>query len=142
MLTTKLGVLLSGRGVVAGDRVRVALADAGLTMRSAFTLTQLAEGPVNQQTLIDLLGVDPSAVVTVLNELEGRGLVSRQRDPADRRRHIVVMTADGTRTLHAVEEVLDKTDDDLFAALTPRERDQLERLLTKVADADSCAEKY
>jgi DNA-binding MarR family transcriptional regulator len=137
----QLGVLLAGRGAVAGTRVRAALADAGLTMRSAFTLTHLADGPVNQQSLIDLLGVDPSSLVAVLNELEGLGLVSRQRDPADRRRHIVVLTTDGAGALRAVESVLDDTDDDLFAALSPTERDQLERLLAKVADAGACGEK-
>ena len=78
-------MLLAGRGAAAGTRVRDALAGAGLTPRSSFTLRLPAEGPVNQQALIDLLGVDPSALVAVLNELEGLGLVSRQRDPADGR---------------------------------------------------------
>jgi len=138
----QLGVLLAGRGGVASLRVRAALAEAGLSLRSAFTLTHLADGPVNQQALIDLLGVDPSALVSVLNELEGLGLVSRRRDPTDRRRHIVLITEDGARTLQTVESVLDTADNDLFAALSPTERDQLERLLTKVADAETCAEKY
>jgi DNA-binding MarR family transcriptional regulator len=137
----QLGVLLAGRGGVAGLRVRTALADAGLNMRSAFTLTRLADGPVNQQALIDLLGVDPSAVVAVLNELEGLGLVSRQRDPADRRRHIVAITEEGAGTLRGVESVLDQADHDLFGALSPAEREQLERLLAKVDDA-SCRDKY
>ncbi|GIF26664.1 DNA-binding MarR family transcriptional regulator [Actinoplanes tereljensis] len=134
----QLGVLLANRGTLAGARVRDALAGSGLTMRSAFTLTQLADGPVNQQALIDLLGVDPSALVAVLNELEGLGLVSRQRDPADRRRHIVALTPDGTRALHAVDSVLNKTDDDLFATLSPTERAHLERLLAKVTDPGAC----
>jgi DNA-binding MarR family transcriptional regulator len=139
---SQLGVLLAGRGVVAGSKVRDALAGAGLNMRSAFTLMHLADGPVNQQALIDLLGVDPSALVAVLNELESLGLASRRRDIADRRRHIVTMTPDGANTLRAVESVLTKTDDELFAALSPAERAQLERLLTKVADSESCDEKY
>jgi DNA-binding MarR family transcriptional regulator len=137
----QLGVLLAGRGVVAGLRVRAALTDAGLSQRSAFTLTQLVDGPVNQQALIDLLGVDPSALVAVLNELETLGLASRQRDPADRRRHIVMITEAGAGALHKVESVLDTADEDLFAALSPTERDQLEHLLSKVADTDSCGEK-
>ncbi|MEV4510031.1 MarR family transcriptional regulator [Dactylosporangium sp. NPDC049525] len=74
-------------------------------MRSVFTLTHLADGPVNQQALIDLLGVDPSTLVAVLNELEGLGLASRQRDTADRRRHIVTITPKGTEPLHAVDAV-------------------------------------
>ncbi|GAB2571619.1 hypothetical protein Aab01nite_04310 [Paractinoplanes abujensis] len=125
-MTTQLGVLLAG---------------AGLTMRSAFTPGPLAGGPVNQQALIDLLGVDPSALVTVLNELEGAGLVSRQRDPADRGRHIVVITARGSRVLEEAEKVLDKAGAALFAALDAAGRDQLQRLLSKVADSGSRAGK-
>jgi DNA-binding MarR family transcriptional regulator len=132
---TQLGILLANRGVVAGARVRDALAGAGLNIRSAFTLMHLADGPVNQQALIELLDVDPSALVAILNELEGLGLASRQRDTADRRRHIVTMTAAGATSLRAIESVLNKTDDDLFTALSPSERDQLQHLLTKVAPA-------
>jgi DNA-binding MarR family transcriptional regulator len=139
---TQLGVLLAGRGAVAGARVRDALAGAGLTMRSTYTLTHLADGPVNQQALIDLLGVDPSALVAVLNELEAAGLVSRQRDPSDRRRHIVSITAEGAGALRAVDRVLDGADDELFAALSPAERDQLTGLLQKVADTEDCGDKY
>ncbi|MGX6601904.1 MarR family winged helix-turn-helix transcriptional regulator [Micromonosporaceae bacterium Da 78-11] len=128
----QLGVLLANRGAVAGARVRDTLAGAGLSTRSAYTLMHLADGPVNQQALIDLLQVDPSALVAILNELESLGLASRQRDTADRRRHIVTMTAAGADTLEAVESVLDKTDDDLFTALSPTERDQLRQLLTKI----------
>ncbi len=123
---------------MAGTGVRTALAAAGLTMRSAFTLMHLADGPVNQQALIDLLGVDPSALVAVLNELESSGLAARQRDAADRRRHIVTITADGATTLRTIEALLDKTDDELFAALSPADRDQLRQLLIKVADPGSC----
>ncbi|KUL34315.1 MarR family winged helix-turn-helix transcriptional regulator [Actinoplanes awajinensis] len=139
-LPAPLGVLLAGRGAVASARVREALAAQGLTARSEFTLRHLADGPVNQQALIDLLGVDPSALVAVLNELESLGLASRQRDAADRRRHIVTITAKGTGTLQSVDDVLAGADDDLFAALSPEERGQLEQLLTKVADAASCGD--
>jgi DNA-binding MarR family transcriptional regulator len=138
----RLGLLLAGRGAVAGARARDALAGAGLHMRSAFTLMHLAGGPVNQQALIDLLEVDPSALVAVLNELEGLGLASRQRDTADRRRHIVTLTAEGAKTVRAIESVLDTADDELFSALSPAERDQLEQLLTKVADAGTCGEAF
>lgn len=138
----QLGVLLAGRGAVASARVRDTLAAQGLTMRCVFTLTHLADGPVNQQALIDLLGVDPSALVAVLNELESLGMASRQRDATDRRRHIVTITPRGTAALQSVDSALDNADDDLFAALSSAERDQLERLLTKVADAESCGDKY
>jgi DNA-binding MarR family transcriptional regulator len=137
----QLGLLLAGRGAIAGARVREALAAHSLTMRSVFTLKHLADGPVNQQALVDLLGVDPSALVAVLNELEGLGLISRQRDTADRRRHIVTITPSGAKALRAVDSVLDRTDDELFAALSAKERDQLGRLLAKIAETGSCGDK-
>ncbi|MDR6319590.1 MarR family winged helix-turn-helix transcriptional regulator [Actinoplanes couchii] len=141
-VTAQLGVLLAGRGAVAGARVRNALAARGLTMRSLFTLGHLADGPVSQQALIDLLGVDPSALVAVLNELEGLGLLARQRDPADRRRHVVTITDQGATALAEADKILSGADDDLFAALNPAERVQLAQLLEKVADSENCGEKY
>jgi DNA-binding MarR family transcriptional regulator len=39
--------------------------------------------------LIQEMNVDPSILVTPFNPLEAGGLVSRERDPADRRRHLV-----------------------------------------------------
>jgi hypothetical protein len=69
-------------------------------------------------------------------------LLARQRDAADRRRHIVTITPKGTKLLAEVDAILAGTDDDLFAALTPDERTQLERLLEKVADTELCGEKY
>lgn len=141
-LPPQLGVLLAGRGAVAGAHVRNALAARGLSLRSVFTLGHVAAGPVSQQALIDLLGVDPSALVAVLNELEGLGLLARQRDPADRRRHVVTITPEGTAALAEADAILGGADDDLFGALTPAERAELERLLEKVTDTDNCGEKY
>lgn len=139
---SQLGVLLAGRGAVAGARVRAALAERGLTMRSLFTLGHVAGGPVSQQALIDLLGVDPSALVAVLNELEGLGLLARQRDPADRRRHVVTITGEGAKALAEADTILGGADEDLFGALSPAERAQLEALLEKVADSEHCGDKY
>ena len=42
----------------------------------------LDPGPVTQQALIEMLGVDPSVVVGILNDLERGELVHRRRDPA------------------------------------------------------------
>ena len=66
----------------------------GLRPRQLVALTLLDEhGPVSQQALGEALRLDPSNVVGLLNELEERGLVTRRRDPADRRRHIVELSA-------------------------------------------------
>src|ERR1700726_4274063 len=73
------------------------LAPGGLRPRHLIALRLLREaGPTNQQGLADSLRLDPSNVVGLLNELEARELVTRRRDPADRRRHIVELSAAGS----------------------------------------------
>src|ERR1700678_59787 len=58
----------------------------GLRQRPLIALTLLSEGgAVSQQALGEVLGLDPSNVVGLLNDLEERGLTIRRRDPADRR---------------------------------------------------------
>src|SRR6266700_8339671 len=61
-----------------------------LRPRHMIALRLLGErGPITQHAVGTALSLDPSNVVGLLNELEERGLITRRRDPADRRRHIV-----------------------------------------------------
>jgi DNA-binding MarR family transcriptional regulator len=96
-------------------------------------------GPLSQQALGEALSLDPSNVVGLLNELEQRGLVARQRDPADRRRHIVSLSPAGTRELAASDAELTRVEDDLLAALTLAERAQLRDLLTRAVEGSVLA---
>jgi DNA-binding MarR family transcriptional regulator len=106
-----------------------------LRPRHLIALSVLHErGPLSQQALGEALSLDPSNVVGLLNELEQRGLVARQRDPADRRRHIVSLSAAGTSELQVPDAELTRVEDDLLAALSPAERAQLRDLLTRAVD--------
>jgi DNA-binding MarR family transcriptional regulator len=103
-----------------------------LRPRHLIALSVLAErGPLSQQALGEALTLDPSNVVGLLNELEQRGLIARQRDPADRRRHIVSVSAAGTSELASSDAAVSQVEDDLLAALSPAERAQLRDLLTR-----------
>ncbi len=102
-------------------------------------------GPVTQQALGEALRLDPSNVVGLLNELEERGLVTRRRDPADRRRHIVELSAAGADELARTNLRLRLVEDDLLRALSTDERATLHSLLARVVgvltptcDARSC----
>src|SRR5258705_8147758 len=89
----RLGLLLARNGQVTNARIREALGVTGLTTRHGMTLMHLSDGgAVSQQALIELVGVDPSVLVAILNDLEGHGLAQRRRDPTDRRRHILEIT--------------------------------------------------
>lgn len=128
----RLGFLLAYHGGITETLIRKALAVTGLTPRHAMTLLQLAEGPVTQKALIEKLDVDPSVLVTLLNDLEGDDLVRRRRDPADRRRHIVEITPEGTSRLRRSDTALDTVERELFADLSERDLSSLRVLLDKL----------
>jgi DNA-binding MarR family transcriptional regulator len=110
------------------------IAPGGLRPRHVIALTLLSDhGPANQGGLGDALGLDPSNVVALLNELEERGLVTRRRDPADRRRHIVELSTPGHAELKAAQQRLSCVEDELFRALTSDERVTLYKLLLRAA---------
>jgi DNA-binding MarR family transcriptional regulator len=107
-----------------------------LRPRHLIALKLLAEhGPMSQHAVGTALSLDPSNVVGLLNELEERGLVTRRRDPADRRRHIVELSPAGSGELAQTYSQLGRVEDDLFKALTPAERGTLHDLLARAVDA-------
>jgi DNA-binding MarR family transcriptional regulator len=96
-------------------------------------LASLAElGPASQGPLADRLCLDRSDLVTVLDELEARGLVVRTPDATDRRRKIVQLTAAGETMLAGLDELVFAADDELLAGLSAEERATLVALLQRV----------
>ncbi|MEX0169832.1 MarR family transcriptional regulator [Streptomyces sp. LMG1-1-1.1] len=142
--TDRLGFLLSFRGELTGARIRAALGVAGLHPRNAMTLMQLAPGATSQRELALAMEVDPSQLVSILNELETAGLAERRRDPADRRRHIVEITSAGTEALERIDQAVSDAERELFGDLTEAEQTLLRGLLDRVvvdpADHDCGAE--
>ncbi|MGW3385943.1 MarR family winged helix-turn-helix transcriptional regulator [Streptomyces cinereoruber] len=128
----RLGFLLSFRGELTGARIRAALGVAGLHPRSVMTLMQLASGATSQRDLAAAMGIDPSQLVAVLNELEDQGLAERRRDPADRRRHIVEITEAGAAALERVDTAVNAAERELFGGLTDAEQALLRSLLDRV----------
>jgi DNA-binding MarR family transcriptional regulator len=95
------------------------------------------QGPQSQQGLGEVLSLDPSNVVGLLNELEERGLITRQRDRSDRRRHIVELSTKGDEALAAAYVRLRLVEDSLLAALSADERATLHHLLVRAAGTES-----
>jgi DNA-binding MarR family transcriptional regulator len=112
------------------------LEPGGLRPRHLIALNLLSErGPASQQALADSLSLDPSNVVGLLNELEERRLITRRRDSADRRRHIVELSPRGEKELCGAYDRLRRVDDDLLSPLSTRERATLYDLLVRAVGA-------
>src|SRR3954453_23784195 len=92
------GLLLALIGHEAMRRLRAAHTAHGLKPRQFQVLGLLHDhGGLPQRELIQRMGIDASILVTLLNPLEAEGLVSRERDPDDRRRHLVKLTPTGNK---------------------------------------------
>jgi DNA-binding MarR family transcriptional regulator len=140
MATTKVGAvhqvlpLLDHLARVSRRAAEASMAPGGLRPRHLIAMKLLSEsGPSGQQGLADALSLDPSNVVGLLNELEERGLITRRRDPADRRRHIVELSETGEDELALAYARLGKVEDNLLRALSSEERDTLRDLLVRAA---------
>ena len=88
------------------------------------------DGAIQQQLSTDM-GIDPSAMVTLIDELETRGLAERRRRPGDRRAWEVAITAKGRRTLQRAKTLAAKVEDEVLGGLSSAERTQLVSLLRR-----------
>jgi DNA-binding MarR family transcriptional regulator len=102
------------------------LAAFGLSGRQYLILAVLgADAPPSQLELAGLCGLLPAQVVPVLDELERRGLVARQRSEEDRRRSVVRLTTAGEETLAKADELARSIEESLFGDLDASAREQL-----------------
>ena len=75
----------------------------GMKLKEYFALRQLSEeGHMSQASLCSGMNVDANYMTLMLNDLEAAGWVERRRDPADRRRHIVELTAEGAPSARSI----------------------------------------
>jgi len=93
----------------------------------------LANGPMNQRDLLELLDVRSSSLSEVLAKLEAGGLITRERNPEDRRGFIISITPEGREMLGDTPERTGS--DGFFACLDETEKEQLRAILAKIADA-------
>jgi DNA-binding MarR family transcriptional regulator len=92
-----------------------------------------------QQELADAFCMDANNVVILLNELEDLGYTTRLRDPHDRRRHIVELTAAGRTALARTDRAQAAIENEVLRSLAPAEREMLRHLLSHAlqgAEAD------
>ena len=136
VLTRNTGFLLSRLGMVATRRLGERLQELALTTRMWGALNVLAaEGAITQHSLCKSIGIDPSSMVSTIDELEAQGLVERRRHPRDRRAHALHVTPRGRETLARGRGLARAAQDELLAPLTAGEREQLHQLLLRLACA-------
>ena len=135
-----IAFLLVQLGFHVAGRYGELLKPLGLEQRQAGMLVRLAENDGrSQQAIAELMGVNPTRMVFLTDELEKLGLVERRRNPADRRSHALHLTEAGKAMLARVREVTAAHEDAVTAGLTGAEREQLTALLRRLAGAQGLA---
>jgi len=95
-----------------------------ISMWGYIVLTALVEQPVRTQAaLAQAIHADKSRIIGVLDELQERGLIHRQPDEADRRVHLLSLTAAGDRLRRSVEAGIRQEEEEVLALLPAADRE-------------------
>jgi DNA-binding MarR family transcriptional regulator len=126
-------VLLTQLARVVYRRSTVEL--VGMRIRELGALAYLRDHQLaSQHTLSKALSIDANNCVLLLNDLEALHYVERQRDPSDRRRHLVELTTKGRAALERAELAQGSVEDEILGALSAEERSVLQRLLSRALE--------
>src|ERR1700704_4791049 len=111
------------------------LAEAGGSLPVWLVLISLKSRPLaSQRELAEAVGIQGATLTHHLDTMESAGLVTRRRDPANRRLHLVELTPAGDALFLRLRDAATAFDRRLRAGLTETEVSQLEPLLTRLRD--------
>jgi DNA-binding MarR family transcriptional regulator len=126
--------LLAQLGAHATARYAERVATLDLSPAHTGALRRIAVEPgQSQQALAGQLGVVPSKIVSLVDDLESRDLLERRRNPADRRNYQLHLTEQGGKALAQIREIAQAHERDITSGLTAEEHQELIALLNKVA---------
>lgn len=107
-------------------------AEVDSSLRDHWVLLYLQErSDISQRVISDVLEIDRSEVVRMIDSLEAAGLVTRTRDPHDRRAYRLAVTAKGRRKTQETQREIEAATEHVLHRLDPAERETLARLARK-----------
>jgi DNA-binding MarR family transcriptional regulator len=127
--------LLAQVGAQAARRFADRVAALGLTPPDAGLIRKIASDPgISQQALAEHLGIMPSRMVALIDDLEAKGIVARRRSSEDRRNYALELGENGRSVMGELSRVAAEHEEALCAALSPEERIQLRDLCGRIAE--------
>ena len=139
--TEPVGLLVTRTAKVVSRAFDQALTEAGGSLPVWVVLVSLKGGThTAQRELADAVGIEGPTLTHHLNRMEAAGLVTRRRDPDNRRAHHVALTEEGEAAFRRMVQAVAAFDARLRAGLASREltalRGLLDRLRANVAAPD------
>ena len=129
-----IGLRLNQAARTVGRAFEDALGEAGGTLPTWLILLNLKiRQPPNQQKLAEAVGISEATLTHHLNALDARGLITRTRDAANRRIHVVELTEAGEAAFTRLQQASVAFDARLRAGLSEPDLDRLGDLLGRLA---------
>ncbi|AKV59663.1 MULTISPECIES: MarR family winged helix-turn-helix transcriptional regulator [Corynebacterium] len=119
------------------DLVEKALNGHGTSMREYWVLSCVLERPLSQRELSELLVIDASDMVRLIDCLEKQEWVKRDRDPKDRRRQIVTATKKGTKMHHTLAKDVAAAEDQALEVSSTKQLKSIKKLSRAILDEES-----
>jgi DNA-binding MarR family transcriptional regulator len=117
-------------------RVAAAFESVGLTPALFAVLNYIAaHDGATQRAIGAAMGIDPSTMVSLLDELQRAGLASRRPHPTDRRAYAITITSKGRRALERARAMAYKAEDEVLSGLSATERRELLDLMRRALEA-------
>ncbi|WP_063054931.1 MarR family winged helix-turn-helix transcriptional regulator [Nocardia salmonicida] len=130
-----LAAMLVPLGRALTEAERPILDRHGLTMWAYVVLLGLDERPVHTQAaLAKAIRADKTRIIPVLDDLQQRGLILREPDPADRRVNLIRLTPDGASLRDHTQRDIQEQEQRLLAAVPAADRRTFLRVLQLLAD--------
>lgn len=82
-------------------------------------------GPVSQSRIAEQLYLTEATVSRHISTLVDLGLLSREEDKNNRRKHIIKITTKGTKTFESSKKIIDKELDSIFSVIKEKERESI-----------------
>ena len=133
VLARHTAFLLGKAGQLSREAFDRAVAPMGIKSRHYGAMAILAaEGVHTQRELGEKLQIDRSTMVTLVDDLEGMGLVERRRDREDRRRYGLTLTDAGRERLAEADSLVEGVQETVLAPLDEGQRRELHALLASL----------
>src|SRR5829696_4646743 len=127
-----VGLVLARTAKLVNRAFDDALVEAGGSLPTWLILVSLQQGrPAAQRELAEAVGIEGPTLTHHLNRMEAAGLVTRTRDPANRRVHRVELTDDGRAAFSRLLGAVTAFDRQLRRGLTRADVDALDDLLAR-----------
>jgi DNA-binding MarR family transcriptional regulator len=133
VVSRRLGYLFKHAQMRMNELTTEALSPFGIDGRELGILLVISSHePGSQQQAAQRLGIDRTSMVTRLDALEDKGLVSRHPHSEDRRRNVVELTAAGRDIVEQATRASERAEAMLLASLTPQDADRLREALQTI----------